>query len=59
MTKATLAERAQICRDIAAAHRRIAANTLAIAERLEADARAMDAGVDPFADRPLAKARPA
>lgn len=48
MSKPTLAERAAISRSIAASHRRIAAENLDVAERLEREACLLDQGIDPF-----------
>jgi hypothetical protein len=47
----SLALRAQMGRDIAAAHRRIAEHHVKVAERMEAESAQMDAGVDPFEGR--------
>lgn len=45
--KLTLAERAALSRKIATEHRAMAAEYIRVAERLETEARQMDAGIDP------------
>lgn len=44
---ANLTERAALCRKIAASHRGMAAEAIAVAERLEAEAGLMDQGIEP------------
>lgn len=53
MKRLPLAERAELIRKIATEHRTLAANIPTTAERLEADARLMDAGSDPYEGRAL------
>lgn len=48
MAKHALAERAQMCRNIARGHRQMAREAIAVAEQCERDAALMDQGIDPF-----------
>lgn len=48
MVRVTLEERAALSRELAESHRRLAAHTITLAERMERDAELMDRGIDPF-----------
>lgn len=58
MKPATLAYRAELSRKIARSHRAMAAEAIAVAERLEAEALDMDAGIDPHDGTTIVVVRP-